>query len=400
MRVGLLFSNPPPQLGGGYTYQQDLFGSFLELAGESRHEFHVICQPGHAGAFERTFSGMRNVRAAPMAASRAPRSARSILRLVRRALQYQGDALSREGQVAKERGIHLLWSLGHYAHEAFDVPYITTVLDIQHRIQPWFPEVSHGRQWRIREDYFQDYLRRAAYVVTGTQEGRREIERFYGIDSARIRVLPLATPRFALGEMTTDVAKRLEVLGLSPGYLFYPAQFWAHKNHVNLLHALRLLHDDYGLQYQLVFAGADHGNESTVREVVAELRLGGHVRFLGFVPQDDLVALYRGAEALTYVTFFGPDNLPPLEAYALGCPVVASDVPGAAEQLGAGALLVRPDSPREIAQAIKRLRDDTALRDRMRAEGRRRAESWTGNDYIRGVFGIIDDFEMVRRCWK
>jgi glycosyltransferase involved in cell wall biosynthesis len=230
------------------------------------------------------------------------------------------------------------------------------VLDVQHRIQPWFPEVSHGRQWKMREDYFQDYLRRAAYVITGTEEGRREIERFTeccprGLGSC------LATPGFALARPTIDVQTRLAALGLNRRYLFYPAQFWPHKNHVNLLQALRILQKEHGLPYELILAGADKGNEAYVRRKVSELGLEEHVRFLGFISQDDLVAIYRGADALVYVTYFGPDNLPPLEAFGLECPVVASAVPGAEEQLGDAALLVPPGthekSPRRSSGYMK-----------------------------------------------
>ena len=123
------------------------------------------------------------------------------------------------------------------------------------------------------------------------------------------------------------------------------------------------------------------------------------VAFLGFVPLEDLVALYRGAFALAYVTFFGPENLPPLEAFALGCPVVASDVSGAREQLGEAALLVDPRDPAKIAAGIKALHDDKDLRRRLIENGRARAERWTAKDFVREVFKTFDEFEPVRRCW-
>jgi hypothetical protein len=74
-------------------------------------------------------------------------------------------------------------------------------------------------------------------------------------------------------------------------------------------------------------------------------------------------------------------------------------VPGAREQLGTAALLVPPDSPRKIAEGIKRLRDDATVRESLRDQGKRRAASWTGNDYIRGILAIIDEFDAIRRCW-
>jgi len=122
------------------------------------------------------------------------------------------------------------------------------------------------------------------------------------------------------------------------------------------------------------------------------------VYFLGFVPSNDLVSLYRNAFALTYVTFFGPENLPPLEAFALGSPVIASNVPGSKEQLGEAAILVNPKNTREIAFAIKSLYDYSELRRTLIQRGFDRAIKWTGQDFVRGVFSILDDFESILQC--
>src|SRR4029078_10301868 len=132
--------------------------------------------------------------------------------------------------------------------------------------------------------------------------------------------------------------------------------------------------------------GSNKGNEEYLRTFAAQLNPPVDVAFLGFVPLEDLVALYRGAFALAYVTFFGPENLPPLEAFALGCPVIASDVSGAREQLGDAALFVDPRNPAEIAGAIKQLRDDDTLRASLIDKGRARAERWTATEFVRGVF--------------
>ena len=126
--------------------------------------------------------------------------------------------------------------------------------------------------------------------------------------------------------------------------------------------------------------------------MVKELGLDEQVHFLGFVNQEDLPALYKQAFALTYLTLFGPENLPPLEAFALGCPVVASNVSGAEEQLGDAAMLVDPTSPEQVANAIRLLHDDNEMRQTLIARGLRRAGKWTVDDFVNGVFDILDDF--------
>ena len=76
------------------------------------------------------------------------------------------------------------------------------------------------------------------------------------------------------------------------------------------------------------------------------------IKILGFVKREELIALYENAMALVYATYFGPENLPPLEAFALGCPVIASSVPGSEEQIGDCALLFDPSDHSKLAEHI------------------------------------------------
>lgn len=406
MKVGFFFNDPSPHSGGVFTYQQDIFRSFLELAAASRHEFHVICEHDKQEDFSALPGRPSNVHISPMAAPEPPltprRRAKRFLRRVlgkdKGALE-KGPQLSRAAAVLAQNDIEFTWSIGHYEHEAFDVPYITTVFDLQHRLQPFFPEVSLGGLWDIREEFFSRYLRRAAYVITGTEEGRREIENFYRVPAKRIRVIPLPTPSFCFNPPQIDTPSRLQALGISGRYLYYPAQFWAHKNHANLLHALRLINDGEAEPFQLALVGSDHGNLEHLRSLARNLRIEKQVLFLGFVAREDLIALYQGAFALTYASQFGPDNLPPLEAFALGCPVIASNYDGASEQLEDAALYVDALAPESIAAAVRQLLLKPDLRQQMIEKGHIRARKWTAADYVRQIFSIFDEFEMVRRCW-
>src|SRR5262249_59697230 len=72
-------------------------------------------------------------------------------------------------------------------------------------------------------------------------------------------------------------------------FLFYPAQFWAHKNHVTLLEALALLRSDHGFDVHLVLAGSDQGNQPFVVERIAAVGLSGAVHVRGFVERPELV---------------------------------------------------------------------------------------------------------------
>ena len=97
--------------------------------------------------------------------------------------------------------------------------------------------------------------------------------------------------------------------------------------------------------------------------------------------------------------FCGPDNLPPLEAFALGCPVVAARVSGTEDQLGNGALLFDPADPEDIADKLLSVTADVSVRRRLVEEGARIAAARTPERYLAQIEEILDDFEAMRRCW-
>ena len=120
---------------------------------------------------------------------------------------------------------------------------------------------------------------------------------------------------------------------------------------------------------------------------------------LGFVSREELNALYEGALALIFPSFFGPDNIPPLEAFALGCPVLASRVAGAEEQLGSAALLFDPTVPTDIADKVFALRSDPALRKQLTKEGEKIAQWRSPERYIAQIDEILNGFALIRQCW-
>lgn len=409
MHVGVYCSQISIKAGGGYTFQTEVLKALAVLAGESGHRFTLLVNSS-AGFEEFTQAGKIDLSVLPAFASSKPRQDKRWQGEIKKRLNIENSAAKNRTRILpnhaeklstfiKAQGIQLLWFVGPTFEEVPDVPYIATVWDLQHRLQPFFPEVSSGGEWDFREEFFAKYLRRSAVVITGSNTGKAEVERFYQIPPGRIKTLPHPTPEFALNAPETDEINVFEKFGIPNSYVFYPAQFWAHKNHVNLLLALDILKKRSNLVVPAVFVGSDQGNAAYIREMIEKLGLSEQVKILGFVSHEELIALYRNAFALCYMTFFGPDNLPPLEAFALGCPVIASEVSGAREQLGDAALFVNPSNPEEISNAILSLYENSELRTRLTERGTVIIRKWTNNDFVRGVFDILDEFETIRRCW-
>jgi glycosyltransferase involved in cell wall biosynthesis len=401
MKVGVVICGQAQEIGGGYTFETELFQSLLALFKETKHYFRILCNE------KRLVNLLPELKSVGLDYTAYARfDARVAIEQTLSSLSWRFNLLyhrfARRGgleMVARQSGVEFLWFLNSEPVNV-DLPYLTVVWDLQHRLQPWFPEFSAGGEWDAREAHYSRFLRRASTIITGTRAGLEEVHQFYQVPIDRIRILPHPTPSYCLNTSNDNSKNILSRLGVPLRYIFYPAQFWPHKNHANLLLGVSILRDMYGLVISVVLTGTDKGNLKYIRKLSEELGLSDQVHFLGFRPQEDLVTLYKNAIALTYVSFCGPENLPPLEAFALGCPVVASDVAGAREQLAEAAILVDPGDPEQIAGALKLLYDNPSMRQQLITKGYERATRWTGQDFVRGVFKILDEFESVRRCWQ
>jgi glycosyltransferase involved in cell wall biosynthesis len=282
------------------------------------------------------------------------------------------------------------------------LPNIVTTWDLEHRRKAYFPEVSAEGEWERREALYRWLLPRSMQVITGTETGKQQIQTLYGVDPSCVTVIPFPIPSYAVedSEATGESGDHLPE-GVSAEFVFYPAQYWPHKNHVHLLQALKILKDQYGWEGMLVCCGADKGNLEHIKKCVSDLGLQRQTHLLDFVKRSELTALYRNALALTFVSYFGPDNLPPLEAFAFGCPVIASSVEGVEETVGDAALLVDPDDPLAIANAIQRLRDDSVLRKELISRGSIRAQArQSGDIYAKELLHLLDSLERRFECWR
>jgi glycosyltransferase involved in cell wall biosynthesis len=282
------------------------------------------------------------------------------------------------------------------------LPFFVTVWDLEHRKQPFFPEVSiTGWTWDAREAHYSRILPRAATVFSGTEEGRNELIHFYRLDPTRVIVNPFPAPPPAQSPMQNDETSRrsLAKMNITRPFLLYPAQFWPHKNHINLLHSLLLLKSIYGLEPDLVLTGSDVGNLAHVEAEVKRLGLKDRVHLAGFVTREELQVLFRNAEALVFPSLFGPDNLPPLEAFSAGCPVVTADIAGAAQHVAGAALLFDPLSPHDIARKTACVMLDSAVRRSLIARGLEVAAQRTAQRHVDTVLAAVDRFAVIRRNW-
>lgn len=272
-------------------------------------------------------------------------------------------------------------------------PYIYTIWDLGHRTTPYFPEVSRtGWLWQEREDTYQKMVFKASYIITGNEEGKQEILQNYNVNPQKIFISPFPVAKFCKGE---EIHPDFE---LPEYYFFYPAQFWPHKNHIRIVQAVKLLKDQ-GIDVTVYFTGADKGNKSYIEEKIKELNLSDNIKFTGFLKDEELKYLYSHATAMIFASLMGPNNMPPIEATYLNCPVIITDLNGHKEQLGDSALYFDGLNSVDLADKMKMILKDENLRDNLKQRQKDLKENFADINYFDKIKTVLDEFSKVRETW-
>jgi glycosyltransferase involved in cell wall biosynthesis len=278
------------------------------------------------------------------------------------------------------------------------INYITTLMDLCHRDMLEFPEVRCFGRFFLRESYFKYNLLPAYLILTDSEKLADAAALRYGIDRDRFLPMPYSPSPFLNQTGDSNNNAILRKYRLIPGYFFYPAQFWAHKNHIRILQALVILKNK-GFFPNVVFSGNDHGNRVHIEHFVKENDLMSQVNILGFVDKNDMWGLYENAMAVVMPTYFGPTNIPPIEAWVVGKPVIYSE--HLSEQVEDAALLIDPDDANGLANAMLAFGDPLEI-NRLVAAGKQRLSTINEqrNHAEKELLKKLESFSARRQCWR
>jgi len=276
--------------------------------------------------------------------------------------------------------------------------YIYTLFDLCHLDQPEFPEVSDYHVFQAREHAFVRDLPRAIGVIVDSDSGKDNVIFHYRLKADRVHVIPFK-PSISIRSSKEINIK--EKYSLDCDYIFYPAQFWPHKNHIYILEALKHLRETRGVTIGAIFAGGDQGNLEHILKSAHEMKISDKVVFAGYVANEEIPSLYSQALALVMPTYFGPTNLPPLEAFSLGVPVLYPDLPGLREQVGDAAMLLDLTNPKSLSSHLYSLYESPHLRHSFINKGFKRMKELDMDDHrIEILRKIIKEYIVKKKCWS
>jgi glycosyltransferase involved in cell wall biosynthesis len=261
----------------------------------------------------------------------------------------------------------LFWSPHYNVPLLYRGKLLVTVHDVLHLARPEFTGGVHRRAYA--HAMFRTVRSKANAIICVSRFSADELVRLTGAKRESITVVHE-------GVDPSWFCLHPEACPHPRPYLLFVGNVKPHKNLGGLLKAFTLLKDD--IAHDLVIVGKREGFLTGDPGVVKQARrLGGRVHFTGYVDDELLRRYYAHAYALVFPSFYEGFGLPPLEAMASGCPVIASNVASLPEVCGDAAEYCAPGAPASIAAAIRRVIESPELRQEMRAKGRERARRFT-----------------------
>jgi len=310
------------------------------------------------------------------------------------------------GKYSLQELIRLPLQMKYYKLDLFHAPHYTlpplrpcnAVVTIHDLIHLRFPQYlpSPGAYYYAKLMMFLA-TRSAQKIITVSQSSRKDIVAALKIPPDKVEVIPNGlAPCFRPLTKTMEARQLLSRFGITGRYLLYVGSFMAHKNLKRLLEAYNLLKDQQGLDHQLVLVGEGGKTKPELERWVHTKGWQHQVILTGFVPTKWLPIFYSNADVFVFPSLYEGFGFPPLEAMACGAPVVVSNRSSLPEIVGDAGVLVNPESPEEIAQAIWLILSDKNFQTQLVGRGLERARRFSWEEAAQKTLAVYQSVSAIR----
>lgn len=262
------------------------------------------------------------------------------------------------------------------------VPTVYTIYDLS--LRRYRQHHPRERVW-----FFDFFLPRrlpyANHILTISEFIRQEVMAEFNLPAAMVSAVPLAADPLFSPRPRAEVLRVLGRYRLPADYLLFVGSLEPRKNIALVIAALRAAR----CEIPLVLAGWQGWGRKDWLEEARAAGLAARLYCTGHVPDEDLVALYQGATALLYPSLYEGFGLPIVEAMAVGCPVICSRAASMPEVAGEAALLIDPARSEELAAAIERVVEESALRAELVRLGFQQAASFSWERTARETLAVF-----------
>jgi glycosyltransferase involved in cell wall biosynthesis len=202
-----------------------------------------------------------------------------------------------------------------------EVAFISNIWDLDHKKNSQFPEHNSNNIYEQKEKLFNEITTRAFKILVPHESNKNDLINFYKADEANIitqNFIPMLPTIYDKNKHNKELYNNLFnnfKLPHNKIIIFYPAQFWAHKNHKYIIDAAEILKNKNNTKYLFIFFGGNKGNYKYLKDLIIKKKLGNIIKILTYLSDDEVIALYLNSNGVVMPTYCGPTNLPIYESF-------------------------------------------------------------------------------------
>lgn len=242
-----------------------------------------------------------------------------------------------------------------YLLTSAEIPFITTMHDVQ---ELHFPEFFSSGERASRAINYKYAIDMASAIIVSYEHIKNDIIRFFNANKSKIFVCLLDMQKLWFEKYYNRKILDLKQYNLPDQFILYPAATWKHKNHINLIKAIKIIKEKCNLSVNLICTGSKTDYYSELKKDIDRLGVSLQVSFLGIVTDHELFSIYKKAKAVVIPTLYEAGSFPLMESMFLKVPVICSNITSLPETIGNEQFTFNPDNPNEIATLIIKIIND------------------------------------------
>ncbi len=392
--IGILF---PSRKGGGvFQFTLSIAESLINYTDPKEFKYHIIHYAAHNPENDLDIkTGAANFISIPQKSIAWPKRILHFLNLI----VFNSSRLAdNTGETFKNITLDLLIYPTPFTYDFVrGIPSIAYLPNMMHRYYPRFPEFPF-RARITRDIVYKYYANKAAIYASDSKQGIEDIHKFLGVSLKKARVIPFIPAGYIYkhrGMTAENIEVALKKYDLPEKFIFYPAQFWHHKNHLRLIQALGIIKEKYDTSINLVLAGNAEGKYAKRAQSVfakaKKLGIASQITHLGYVSDVEMAALYKKSLALVNPSLLGPTGIPFVEAIVLGTPIIGPDIWEIPNIVGKAGVLFNPFLPEDMARKIYLVWQDANLRKRLVGKARLLAQNITPQNHAKQWQKVMEE---------
>ena len=284
--------------------------------------------------------------------------------------------------------------------------FIFNIWDLDHKKNTQFPEHNFNNNYEKKEKLLKEIIYRAFKIIVPHESHKSDLIDIYKVSNKQIIVqnfIPMLPDIHKKNEIKkinyNDIYKKFN-LPLEKKIIFYPAQFWAHKNHKFIIDAVEILKNKSNKEYFFIFCGGDKGNYNYIKKLISEKDLHDYFKILPFINDDSLISLYLNCSAVIMPTYCGPTNLPIYESFYFKKIIFYTKGLIPNDKINDRLIEIDIDSPSDLHDKLLLLDDKDKITKIVNNNFKFYDEICNEDVFIENYQKIIEEFSYIFNRWK